>query len=790
MKALKEPGDYGGIQPLMKSTMRSEGEPTQESLSAADIWWEPKRFALLLAGILFAAYPDVVLGSGTFFYRDYGLYGYPVAHYFRECLWRGEIPLWNPYNNCGIPFSAQWAPLAFYPPSVVYLLLPLPVSLGYFTFAHLYLAGIAMYFLVRRWTGSNFAAAVGGMAFGLNGVAFHSLMWPHTMATLAWMPLVVLTVERAWREGGKGVFFAALTGAMQMLTGSPEAILFTWIFVLLLASGSVGGDSLPFFRTFRRLVMVVLLVSGLCAVQLLPFLDFLSHSQRSSQFGGDVWSMPVWGVANFLVPLFRCTPAMAGVYSQDEQQFFSSYYMGIGVLCLAVLAVFRARRWRTRLLLGVISVSLLLSMGSEGYLLSWLKQISPAIGFGRYPVKFLMLVTLSVPLLAAYAARYYELNNGGKRKPWPEVATIGVLFCLIAVILWVASRHPSPNEKWSITFWNGLRSAGFLVLFAGAILLLLRNAPAKLRRAVCVLLPVLIGIDALTHVPRQNPTVPAEAYGPLPGELPVVPKLGESRAMISPQMLNILSQVATPNLVSYYRGQRRSLYGNCNLIERIPTVNGLYTTLLREQAAVHSLLYSTNNQVPGPLADFLGVCEVSSPNVLFTWSTRSSFLPMITAGQKPLFESPAATLNRLTSPDLDFGKLVFLAPEAKSFVTVTNQTNAKILARQFSPERLTFGVEASEPSLVVIAQSFYHPWKARVDGVTTPLWRANHAFQALQVPAGRHEVEVKYEDWNFYSGAVISGITLLVCFMALATSNIKSLPREYSFGELRKPALR
>lgn len=750
----------------MKSSLRPRNDSSQANLSADNNWWEPKRFALVLAGLLFAAYPDVVLGSRTFFYRDYGLYGYPVAHYFRECFWSGEIPLWNPYNNCGIPFSAQWAPLVFYPPSLIYLLFPLPVSLGYFTIAHLYLAGLAMYFLVHRWTGSNFAAAVGGMAFGLNGIALHSLMWPHTMATLAWMPLVVLTVERAWREGGKGIPFAALAGAMQMLTGSPEAILFTWIFVLLLALGSVGGDRLPFLRTFRRLAMVVSLVSGLCAGQLLPFLDFLSHSQRSSQFGGDVWSVPVWGIANFLVPLFRCTPAITGVYSQDQQQFFSSYYMGIGVLCLAVLAVFRARQWRTRLLLGVVTVSLLLSMGSGGYLLSWLKQIGPAIGFGRYPAKFLMLVALSMPLLAAYGARSYELNTGGKRKSWPEAVTAGVFLCFIAAILWVASRHPSPNEKWSATFWSGLRSAGFLVLFAGAILFLLRNAPAKLRRTVCVFLPVLIGIDGLTHVPRQNPTVPVEAYAPLPRELPVNPELGESRAMISPQMLDILSQAATPNPVSYYQGLRRSLYGNCNLIERIPTVNGLYTTFLREQAQVHSLLYNTNNQIPGPLVDFLGVCEMSSPDVLFKWSTRPSFQPMITAGQAGLFESATATLNRLTSPDLDLRRLVLLPPEAGFVVTVTNQTSAKILSPRFSPERLAFRVEASEPSLVVIAQSFYHAWKARVDGVPISLWRANHAFQALQVPAGGHEVELKYEDWRFYIGTVISGITLLVCLIA------------------------
>src|SRR5439155_251351 len=80
---------------------------------------------LLLALSIFAAYPEVLLGSQTFYYRDFGFFGYPLAYYHRESFWQGEIPLWNPLNNCGLPFLAQWNTLVLYPGSLFYLLFPL-----------------------------------------------------------------------------------------------------------------------------------------------------------------------------------------------------------------------------------------------------------------------------------------------------------------------------------------------------------------------------------------------------------------------------------------------------------------------------------------------------------------------------------------------------------------------------------------------------------------------------------------------------------------------------------------
>src|SRR6266516_1707989 len=75
---------------------------------AADRWLTPGRFSVILAILIFAAYPDVVLGIRTFGFRDFIIFGHPVAFYMRESFWRAEVPLWNPLNNCRIPFLAQW----------------------------------------------------------------------------------------------------------------------------------------------------------------------------------------------------------------------------------------------------------------------------------------------------------------------------------------------------------------------------------------------------------------------------------------------------------------------------------------------------------------------------------------------------------------------------------------------------------------------------------------------------------------------------------------------------------
>src|ERR1700677_3698182 len=182
---------------------RADKTPAQ--WQAMDAWFTPGRFAGLLAALICLTFFNVLTGQETFFHRDFGVFTYPGAQYYRECFWRGELPLWNPLNFCGIPLLAQWNTSILYPPSLFYLVFPLSWSLGVFNVAHLFLAGLGMYFLARRWLGNNFAASVAGVAFAFNGLSWHMLMWISNLAAWAWMPWVGLLVERGGGGGGRQI---------------------------------------------------------------------------------------------------------------------------------------------------------------------------------------------------------------------------------------------------------------------------------------------------------------------------------------------------------------------------------------------------------------------------------------------------------------------------------------------------------------------------------------------------------------------------------------------------------
>ena len=107
----------------------------------AEKFFTPARFGILLALLVFASFPQVILGLETFVARDFGFFAYPLAHFQQQCFWRGELPFWNPYNNCGVPFLAQWNTMPLYPPALIYLTLPLKWSLSFFCLLHLWFAG-------------------------------------------------------------------------------------------------------------------------------------------------------------------------------------------------------------------------------------------------------------------------------------------------------------------------------------------------------------------------------------------------------------------------------------------------------------------------------------------------------------------------------------------------------------------------------------------------------------------------------------------------------------------------
>jgi hypothetical protein len=753
------------------SSSSKPGSPAPRS--GPEAWLTPGRFAGLLALLIVVSFPQVVAGLESFFYKDAGWFAYPVAFYHRESFWHGEVPLWNPLNNCGTPFLAQWNTMSLYPLSLVYLLLPMPWSFGIFCLGHFLIAGLGMYFLARRWTENPLAAAAAGTVFAFNGFTWYGLMWPHLLAAIAWMPWVVHAMSLAWCKGGRWVVIAALCGAMQVLTGGAEVIGQTWLFVALILVIQLVRAQTPRPQVASRALAAMVLIAGLSAAQTLPFLDLLLHSQRNANYVGSLLAaMPSSGWANYLVPLFHCVPNSQGVYVQPDQPFTASYYLGIGPIALAVFALWRGRDRRIRLLGAVALAGLVMALGGHTFLYDAIKRIFPLLGYIRFPIKFVILVNFAVPLLAAFGlARLQSVPNEDLPREWSAArAVAAALVALIALIVCIAVWHPFPGAQSSVTAVNGAVRIGFLLLILGCLAWLRADSSLRPQRLGQTLLIALLWFDVFTHAPALAPTAASSAAAP-----DVIRQYlkwgdglrpGSSRAMETRAAFFTMLTTFQTNIEVDLQGRRAALFNDLNLLDHAAKIDGFYSLDLKDYTDVLNQLYYNTNNPASKLKDFLGISLASDPNDPVAWAPRSNALPIITAGQRPIFADPLGTLEGILGESFQPLGVVYLRPGDDSAVSVTGAAVARVTPGDFSAQRIRFNVTAGAPAMVVIVQAFDHSWRAYVDGAPTPLLQANYAFQALQVPAGRHEVRLVYKDRNFRHGVVLALLSLCVCLAA------------------------
>jgi uncharacterized membrane protein YfhO len=91
-------------------------------------------------------------------------------------------------------------------------------------------------------------------------------------------------------------------------------------------------------------------------------------------------------------------------------------------------------------------------------------------------------------------------------------------------------------------------------------------------------------------------------------------------------------------------------------------------------------------------------------------------------------------------------------------------------------DRVRLDVELSTDGHVVLVDTYDPGWRAQVDGRPAALLRANLAFRAVAVPAGRHVVEMAYRPPLALAGLALSGLSLLLIFILALVVPRRSSP--------------
>ncbi len=246
-------------------------------------------------------------------------------------------------------------------------------------------------------------------------------------------------------------------------------------------------------------------------------------------------------------------------------------------------------------------------------------------------------------------------------------------------------------------------------------------------------------------------------------KLDPVPRIDESRLMMSPFSARQLYYKPLEDVKANYALQRVMFLADCNLLDSLPKVDGFFSLALRNTDKVLWLLDSVTGRQLDKLEDLLSVSQTIAEGKVFDWTARTNYIPIVTVGQQPIFAKEDDAFNAIATEEADFRSTVYLTPEAKATVKATRQPAARIVAKDFASNQKKIDVDSPADTMLVVTEAYYHNWQAFVDGQATPLLRANYAFEAVEVPAGKHQVLLVYKDEAFQAGGAISICSVLLC---------------------------
>jgi hypothetical protein len=122
------------------------------------------------------------------------------------------------------------------------------------------------------------------------------------------------------------------------------------------------------------------------------------------------------------------------------------------------------------------------------------------------------------------------------------------------------------------------------------------------------------------------------------------------------------------------------------------------------------------------------------------------------------------TRNTAVINEKEFTVPASIATDSTCTLTITEQ----------KPNYLKYESQSSANGLVVFSEIYYPDWKATIDGKEATVLRADYILRALEVPAGKHTIEFRFEPRAYFVGNKIttasSWLVILVLVGAIGLS--------------------
>lgn len=689
-------------------------------------------------------------------------HAWPFFSYAKATVQSGVLPLWNPYTSLGTPLFAEIGLGLFFPLSWVVLLTDVPLALLLIQFLTVAVGMAGMYGYARYLALEPVARFLCVALFGF--AVFIETFYPTMGYSFCLMPVILWMGHRMMATPDlRNACLVAVSLALCFLGGFPNYFIYTAL-VLAAYCGSLLALSFPSIRLSGIAVragmtlLVVGLVLGLVAIQLLPSFELSSLSYRNVESGtaydsGSFWERYSTGL------LFQ------NFIQSDSGHLFGNgflalpsgiFYLG-GTLLFLPFAFLPGRNQKVAIALGVSLVVLCLFIASyQVPALSFLQKIPFASAIrvnGRAAgfVQFLLLTLAGVGLSTLIGLAQARAGLHATFK-----AAVGWTL-MAAYAIWLGYMAWSVNE-----------SAWFLVSFSVCAAWIIGAGTARVYTpGIGWLLALIVIVDMSAHREFRF-RVPAFS----PGEQAMVePAVDLARR--DPHYHRIvfmeqnLSQAATvANLGAKYQVPSIDAY--------IGLISARWENYVRymlgpekfDQLVSQSIL----QRFYGYFSQSLLKSVLQEPRILELASLRYIFangdvretgnpLPRAYAvGDYVKTTNEEESLAAIRSNRLGLDDLVVLEGAEPTFPARRGEQHpGSVHVRRYTPNEVVLLAELDAPALVVLTDAYYPGWEAWVDGKSAPIHRANSLFRAVEVPEGAHTLVFRYRPTSLLLGL---GITL------------------------------
>jgi hypothetical protein len=752
--------------------------------------------ALFLAAFLIFFWSFFFRG-GVFFERDSALLEIPTRQMTVQLLREGNFALWTDAHGNGQPFLSNPKNAVCYPTTWLYLVLPFFTAFRFHYLLHVVLGWIGLYVLLKFFRMSRPAAFLGASLFSFSGLYLSNFEFYNHVAAFAWMPWILLLVFSPSVRGFKRTAALALLWALQLLAGTPEAVVITLLFAL--------GESL--FLSGKLIKRIGLILASLAigalisAVQYVPAFEALGSTARSTA-ETSAWPLELIQLANVPFPDLLGSDRgpgrgdfWAGHLFDKGAPLYYSFYLGAVGLLLLFLGLFKPMDKDRRGFRVALILFFLMASGRYFPLNEILVRV-PILSSIRYPVKYMMGVLFAVALIAAAFFDDYFVK---KRIGFPRIRRgliiysgigIGLFFLTSPISRLLAELFVIRDAEALAAVRNSLYSG--LAGLAAAVLIFVFSGLKKVRLWTPALLFALLALaDPLLHNGRINPTVPESFFD--------APEILRSLRMPA----TIYRQEVLPDDLRIKLGDgqkaqnfiRQSLYPFSGLSQGLRYVFnrdffGLYPKEQRElrtasagwtEAKLLKYLRSLGCEYilgPHPLKSLPSETRMFEgfPLALQDIGTGRTFPYLVEAavvggdaGEKwkifaaDAFDPFTTAIVEASIPGIST-KPLKIEDESAGRLRITDAAQpitGEVAVVRETQGRASYRTQTAAPAILVFRGNWAPGWKARIDGKTAAVFKVNLGLKGVRIPEGAHTVEIRYLPAAFILGAVISGLTLL-----------------------------